>query len=207
MPVDQIARAIQSRGDIAFAEETTLNDAVDGFEDIGRFEFERARSVEALDSLRLWHGEVEDGIVCVHRQRIGIGVEVRGNAREYHAPLLRLERIHISVSDGGRIDDDTLMYIVVNHLTLFEELRERQCWQALVGGWLMAEHGVQLSEARQLRSVKGIFGIYSIGYALRLRAADEHDAPVGWEENGRVELCDAIGIDADIARDGLASGE
>ena len=70
----------------------------------------------------------------------------------------------------------------------------------------MAEHGVQLGETRQLRSVKGIFGIDSLGYALRLRAADEHDAPVGWEENGRVELCDAIGIDADIARDGLASG-
>ena len=70
----------------------------------------------------------------------------------------------------------------------------------------MAEHGMQFGETRQLRSVKGIFGIYSLGYALRLRAADEHDAPVCGEENGRVELRDAIGIDADIACDGLASG-
>ena len=70
----------------------------------------------------------------------------------------------------------------------------------------MAEHGVQLGETREQGSVKGELGVDSLGYALRLRAADEHDTPVGWEENGRVELCDAIGIDADIARDGLASG-
>lgn len=76
MPVDQIARAIESRSDIALTEETTLNDAVNCFKDVGRFEFERARSIEALDRLGLWHREVEDGIVCVHRQRIGIGVEV-----------------------------------------------------------------------------------------------------------------------------------
>lgn len=118
MPVDQITRAIESRSHIALAEETTLNDAVNGFEDVGRFEFERARSVETLDSLCLWHGEVEDGIVSVHRQRIGIGVEVRGKAREYHAPLLRLERIDISVGNAWRIDNDTLMHIVVNHLTI-----------------------------------------------------------------------------------------
>ena len=76
MPRLQIARAVESRSHIALAEETTLNDAVDGFEDVGRFEFERARSIEALDRFGLWHREVEDGIVCVHRQRIGIGVEV-----------------------------------------------------------------------------------------------------------------------------------
>ena len=76
MPVDQITRTIESRSHIALAEETALNDAVNRFEDIGRIEFERARSVKALDSLGLWHGEVEDSIIVVHRQRIGIGVEM-----------------------------------------------------------------------------------------------------------------------------------
>lgn len=67
----------------------------------------------------------------------------------------------------------------------------------------MSEHGVQLVEPGKPERIERIFGVDGFGYALRLRAADQHYAAVGWEENGGVKLCDAVGIDAHVARDGL----
>ena len=76
MPVDQIARAIQSRGDIALAEETALNNAVDGLKNVGRFEFERARDIERLDLLGIGNREVEYIVGIIHRQGFRVGIEV-----------------------------------------------------------------------------------------------------------------------------------
>ena len=45
MPADQVTGAVENRGDVAFAKEATLNDAVNGFKDIARIEFERASCV------------------------------------------------------------------------------------------------------------------------------------------------------------------
>ena len=67
----------------------------------------------------------------------------------------------------------------------------------------MSEHGVQLVEPGKPERIERIFGVDGFGYALCLRAADQHYAAVGWEENSGVELCDAVGIDAHVARDGL----
>ena len=67
----------------------------------------------------------------------------------------------------------------------------------------MSEHGVQLVEPGKPERIERIFGVDGFGYALRLRAADQHYTAVGWEENSGVKLCDAVGVDAHVARDGL----
>ena len=67
----------------------------------------------------------------------------------------------------------------------------------------MSEHGVQLVEPGKLERIERIFGVDGFGYALCLRAADQHYAAVCWEENSGVELRYAIGVYAHVARDGL----
>ena len=53
---------------------------------------------------------------------------------------------------------------------------------------------------------KRAVAVDAVGEACGLGAADEHDAPVGGEEHGGVDLRDAFGVDADVARDGLLCG-
>ena len=67
----------------------------------------------------------------------------------------------------------------------------------------MIEHIDKLISGGQIGQRKKVTAVDAIGQADGFRTADEHYAPVGGKKNGTINLRDAIGIDADIARDGL----
>lgn len=206
MPALQVARTVENRGYIALAEEAALDDGIDGLENAGRTELERTGDVEAPDGDSLRRGVVYHGTGGVDRKGVGVGIEMRGDIGIHHAPLICLQREDIGIGDAGRIDNDALVDIVIEHAALLQELGERQCGQALIGSMLVPEHGVQLGEARQQRSVERILRADGLGNAPCLRTADEHDAAVCGEEHGGIELRDAAGVGADIAGDGLTGG-
>ena len=76
MPADQITGTVEHGSHITLAEETTLNDTINRFENVGCIQFEWASCVKTLNPSRLWCGEIKNSIAIVHSKGFWVGVEV-----------------------------------------------------------------------------------------------------------------------------------
>ena len=98
------------------------------------------------------------------------------------------------------------MEIVVHHTATVEECQERLSRQTGVG--IVSKHGVKVVSARQVgQNIERIFSCYHVGDAGGRRSREVHDATVGSEEDGGIDLGDAVWVDTHVAGDGLTGGE
>ena len=88
VPVEQVTRAVEDLGDVARAESAALYDGVDGLEHVWLSELEGARDGECGDGLGVGQGEVDEVVLGVCGERVGVCVHVVGNVAAHHAPCL-----------------------------------------------------------------------------------------------------------------------
>ena len=144
MPVDEITRAEEDGLHVSFGEIATLNDTLNSLMDIDGIEFERARHRQTFHLRHVRLREVDNVVVIINGKSLRVGVEMRGNVRERHAPHLGFERIDVGIGNAGGEYNHALMDVVVNHTALLQELRKRECRQAFVVSGVMPQHIVQL---------------------------------------------------------------